>query len=89
MDVSRIDDKDYIEYLGPGVLQNKYFSWKARMIANCDAIVEDIRNTSLEEATRKWNLTIRDISLLVRFHYVDQEFAEATGMAAIERTNPA
>lgn len=89
MDISRIDDKDYIEYLGPGPMQNRYFSWKSRMIANCDAIVDDIRASGLEEATKKWRLTIRDISLLVRFNYVDREFAEATGMAEIERHNPA
>lgn len=88
MDVARINDADYINFLGPGIFQKRYLKWKERMIGTVDSIVRDLGKSPLEDVRQVYNLTDNDIGMLVRLNFVDKEFAEKTGMAAIERTLP-
>ena len=84
-----IKDKDYIEFLGTELYQNRYFRWKKRMLPMVDAIVEELPKDSLENVMKKFDLTPRDVALLVRLNYVSEEVAVKYGLKAIEEIIPA
>lgn len=83
----RIDDVDYMECL-PSLYRKSYITWKARMLTQVDAIAQDLNGMQPEEVMTKYNLTPRDVALLVRLQYLTAEEVEKYGLRRIEGTVP-
>lgn len=84
-----VDDEDYLATLPPGLYRNRYFLWKEKMLGQIDSIKQDLVTDSLESVMTKYNLTPRDIALLVRLNYISEEDSKLFGLDVIEKSVPA
>ena len=83
-----IDDKDYLD-CQPRLYRMKHVKWKELMLSVIDNVVEDLEKGSpIEEVMERWELTARDVALLVRLKFVTEEEAARFDMNRIEATVP-
>ena len=84
---SNIKDADYIACL-PRPYRTSYTKWRTRMLNSIDAIAEAIAHMPVEDVMQKFNLSPRDIALLVRLNYFTAEEVVEYGLERIERSVP-
>lgn len=77
-----IDDKEYIESL-PSFYHKSHEVWKQRMLSIIDGVVADLETLRTEEVMEKYQLTLRDMSLLVQLGFFSQEEVERFNLRSL------
>lgn len=72
-----VRDKDYQECLPSDIYRRHYANWKQRMLERIDSIAGALRESNLSTVMTQFELSPRDITLLVKLHYfTDAEIDE-------------
>lgn len=72
-----IDDEDYLACLSTRVYRDHYIRWKARIEPLMDEIAHDLAEMSEESVREKYQLTPRDIVLMVQLGYLTSDEIES------------
>lgn len=81
------DDTNYLERL-PSYYRRAHERWKEHISSIIDDVMSALESSTLQEVMSTYNLTPRDIAMLVRLNVVTDEEAERFGMNAVEAVVP-
>lgn len=80
---ANIKDTDYIECL-PRMYRKSYSLWRNRMLEKIDAVSSALETSTVEAVMQQFELSARDIALLVRLCYFTPEEVERFSLRRIE-----
>lgn len=84
-----INDAAYLNTLTSTLYRNRYIRWKSEVLSKIDSIMESLeKGVALSDVMSEYNLTNRDVALLVRLNYISSEEAESYGLDCIEKSVP-
>lgn len=68
-----IEDSGYLNYLGTNIRRKQYQVWKDKMLAQIDDVAKSFREVGLNETMEKFRLSVRDVVLLKRLNYFNED----------------
>ena len=83
-----IEDENYIKFLPTRMHIAKHSQWKERMLSIDDSWINELQTEKFEDVIANYNLTEKDIALLVRFNYFTEEEIEQYNLRSIEQAMP-
>lgn len=75
-----VHDADYLDCL-PRIYHRSYYLWRSRMLNQIDAIVAALRDHSVDEVREKFNLSVKDLEMLVDLNFITENEARSFGLA--------
>ena len=68
--------------------RQRHERWKERMLSIGEDVVEDLNTMEVKAVMEKYNITEKDIALLVRFNYFTEDEVERFNLRPIEKAMP-
>ena len=83
-----IDDSNYKRLLPTQIHLKRHEYWKNKILSIGDKLIEDMYEMDLSDVLSKYQLTEKDMALLVRFRFFSQYEIDQFGLRELEQLMP-